>query len=155
MAKHSISEASRLTGKARSTLHRHIKNGKLSKDIDADGQPVMDTAELVRVYGALQVLQDSDPGAIGQHATPPHDIPVAGVWKEVEALRQEKIERLEADLIDARKERDDWKEQAQRLSIERHSSSIEAQQNRTPKHSLIESVKQRVLGLTPWRDRQR
>lgn len=54
MAKISISEASRLTGKNRSTLHRHIKSGKLSKIMEGD-TPVLDTSELVRVYPSFKV----------------------------------------------------------------------------------------------------
>ena len=53
MAKISISEASRLTGKNRSTLHRHIKSGKLSKIMDGD-VPVVDTSELARVYPSFK-----------------------------------------------------------------------------------------------------
>lgn len=64
MAKISISEAARLTGKNRSTLHRHIKIGKLSKDFDSDGSPVLDTSELSRVYPSFKV-----PVAEGQPAT--------------------------------------------------------------------------------------
>ena len=54
MAKISISEASRLTGKDRSTLHRHIKSGKLSKIMDG-GVPFVDTSELARVYPSFKV----------------------------------------------------------------------------------------------------
>jgi hypothetical protein len=55
MADVSISEAARLTGKGRATIQRHIKNGKLSVGKDAAGNPVIDTSELVRVYGVIQV----------------------------------------------------------------------------------------------------
>jgi len=51
MAVVSISEAATLTGKNRSTLHRHIATGKLSRVANGDG---LDTAELIRVYGALK-----------------------------------------------------------------------------------------------------
>lgn len=50
----SISEAARLTGKSRQTLHRHIITGKLSKcntDTNAIG---VDTSELLRVYGNIK-----------------------------------------------------------------------------------------------------
>jgi len=50
MAKISISEAARLTGKNRTTLHRHIKSGKLSKFLDNDNAPLLDISELMRVY---------------------------------------------------------------------------------------------------------
>lgn len=113
MAKHSISEASKLTGKARSTLHRHLNSGKLSKEIDVDGQPVIDTAELVRVYGPLQGQDSSATGAVVQQATPLQD---SALQAKIEAMMEARIDQLQADLNDARKERDDWKAQAQRLS---------------------------------------
>jgi len=50
MATVSISEAARLAEKGRATLQRHIKAGKLSVGKDALGNPVIDTAELFRVY---------------------------------------------------------------------------------------------------------
>ena len=113
MAKHSISEAAKLTGKARSTLHRHLKDGKISKEIGADGQPVIDTAELVRVYGLLQGQDSSDTVSFGHQATPCQDSPLQA---KIEAMMEAQIDQLRADLDDARKERDDWKAQAQRLS---------------------------------------
>ena len=129
MAKHTISEAARLTGKARSTLHRHIKSGKLSKGEDDDGMPVIDTSELQRVYGPLQLQHSSETVAIIQHETPQKDSQNSSLQAEVEALRQEKVERLEAaleearqDVEDARKERDDWKAQAQRLISDQRPS---------------------------------
>lgn len=64
MAKISISEAARLTGKNRSTLHRHIKAGKLSKHFDQDNNPVLDTSELSRVYPSFKI-----PGAKQQATT--------------------------------------------------------------------------------------
>ena len=76
MANHSITEASKLTGKARSTIQRHLKSGRLSKGHDEEGQPVIDTAELVRVYGPLQGRYNSATDPIGQQATPPRDTPL-------------------------------------------------------------------------------
>lgn len=54
MAIVTISEAARLTGKSRQTLHRHIMTGKLSKcNTDKDGIGI-DTSELLRVYGNIK-----------------------------------------------------------------------------------------------------
>lgn len=47
----SISEASRLTGKSRSTLYLHKKQGILSFCTTRGGAPAVDTSELIRVYG--------------------------------------------------------------------------------------------------------
>lgn len=54
MALVSISEAARLTGKARSTLHKYIKQGKLSTTTDNNtGNKSIDTSELIRVFGKI------------------------------------------------------------------------------------------------------
>lgn len=50
----SISEAARLTGKSRQTLHRHIATGKLSKCNTDSGAFGVDTSELLRVYGNIK-----------------------------------------------------------------------------------------------------
>lgn len=53
MAQVSISEAARLTGKSRKTLHTYISNGKLTKVTDTHGKPKIDISELIRVFGEL------------------------------------------------------------------------------------------------------
>ncbi|WP_039054650.1 helix-turn-helix domain-containing protein [Enterobacter sp. Bisph1] len=54
MAKISISEAARLTGKSRTTLHRLIKTGELSTCHGARNARMVDVAELIRVFGPLE-----------------------------------------------------------------------------------------------------
>lgn len=49
--KYSISAASRITGKSRTTIAKHLKEGKLSSDDDGQGNRVIDASELIRVYG--------------------------------------------------------------------------------------------------------
>ena len=53
MAQLSISAAARAAGKDRGTIQRYIKNGRLSVSKDAAGSTVIETAELLRVFGAL------------------------------------------------------------------------------------------------------
>lgn len=54
MAIVSISEAARITGKARSTIQSYIKTGKLSKTTDSHtGVAGIDTSELIRCFGQL------------------------------------------------------------------------------------------------------
>ncbi len=48
---YSISAASRISGKSRATISRHIKSGKLSCELDRDENKVVNASELVRVYG--------------------------------------------------------------------------------------------------------
>lgn len=52
----SISEAARLTGKARSTIQAHIKTGKISKTTDHHtGNTGIETSELIRVFGNINI----------------------------------------------------------------------------------------------------
>ena len=53
MTKLNMSEAARAAGITRATLYRHIEKGKLSKENDTDGNPVIDMSELLRVYPNL------------------------------------------------------------------------------------------------------
>jgi len=71
MAIVSISEAARLTGKTRATIHRHINTGKLSKTKDDTGAIGIDISELIRVYNIKIDTPDSciDTVKIEQHNT--------------------------------------------------------------------------------------
>jgi DNA-binding transcriptional MerR regulator len=115
MAQHNISEAAKLTGKARSTLHKHIKDGLISKELGPDGKPYLETSELVRAYGPLQDASDSATAQELQGGTPQKDTSNNALWDEVETLRREKIERLEARITELESERDEWREQAKAL----------------------------------------
>jgi hypothetical protein len=54
MARVSISEAARLTGKSRTTLHRLIKTGELSTCNGERNAKMVDTSELLRVFGPFE-----------------------------------------------------------------------------------------------------
>lgn len=54
MAQLRIAAAARAAGKDRGTLNRYIKSGKLSTTKDASGCIVIETAELLRVFGELK-----------------------------------------------------------------------------------------------------
>jgi hypothetical protein len=54
MALLNISSAARASGKDRNTIKRYLKDGRLSSNKDASGNVVIDSAELVRVFGALK-----------------------------------------------------------------------------------------------------
>lgn len=53
MALVTITEAAKLVRLSRRTIYRDIDKGRLSKTISHDGTTVIDTSELLRVYGAL------------------------------------------------------------------------------------------------------
>ncbi|MGC4734505.1 DNA-binding protein, partial [Providencia hangzhouensis] len=65
MALVSISEAARLTGKARSTLHKYIKQGKLSTTTDQNtGNKSIETSELIRVFGKISNFSTTESDSV-------------------------------------------------------------------------------------------
>lgn len=69
----SISEAARLTGKARSTLHKYIKQGKLSTTTDGrDKTKKIEISELLRVFGSIDATGSDTVTAVAklQQTTP-------------------------------------------------------------------------------------
>lgn len=69
MAKLNLSQAAAAVGKNRVTLWRHINSGKLSAERDRDGNPFVDTSELIRVYGELKREATSSNTAKQHHET--------------------------------------------------------------------------------------
>lgn len=55
MALVSITEAAKLVSRGRATLYRDIKNGRLSKSVSSNGETAIETSELVRAYGQLNL----------------------------------------------------------------------------------------------------
>jgi hypothetical protein len=53
MPKINISQAAKMTGKTRTTIYKKIKSGELSAESGSDGNRLIDTAELLRVFGDL------------------------------------------------------------------------------------------------------
>lgn len=85
-------EAARQWGKSRATIQRHIAAGKLSATRDADGNTVLDPAELQRLYGPPKAA------SIAPLDTPPGP---GGDALELAALRAENA-ALKANLTDLR-----------------------------------------------------
>lgn len=92
MAKVSISEAARLTGKSRTTLHRLIKTGELSTCSGARNAKMIDISELIRVFGDISThaSEQSSEQASEQRVTvlpALHEQVVNSLRQEVEHLR--------------------------------------------------------------------
>lgn len=92
MAKVSISEAARLTGKSRTTLHRLIKAGDLSTCSGARNAKMIDISELIRVFGDISKPVNEQPfeQVAEQRVTvtpAPSEQMVSSLKQEVEHLR--------------------------------------------------------------------
>jgi hypothetical protein len=100
-----ISEAARLYGMHRATLHRHLKNGRITRDSFPDGSPALEFSELRRAYGeptnAPEVRQPATP-PVASNATPQSDtLLLEEIRKQTAVIERmsERIERLEAALL--------------------------------------------------------
>jgi hypothetical protein len=123
MAKLTISDAARVADVARSTLHRAIKNGRLS--VDPDGH--IDTAELLRAGYTLQrSTPQVHPGAL-QGATPRSSDALQGSLPAATqaltlASQEGDLLRLERDLLRRELEAAHTREQA---ALEREQAARE------------------------------
>jgi hypothetical protein len=69
MAKHNVSESALLTGKSKRTVQRYTRSGQLSSTKDKNGYPLIDTAELIRVFGELSRHDEVEKSAFGATQT--------------------------------------------------------------------------------------
>lgn len=88
MAKVNLSKAAVLVGKNRTTIWRHVKVGKVSVERDRDGNPLIDTSELIRVYGELKPIATPSQEKIQHQATPSYK----DLLNAIEELKNEQKE---------------------------------------------------------------
>jgi len=116
MTQVSISEAARLAGVSRSTLNRHLKDGKISKRRNNSGQPYVDVAELQRFYGELSQAKRPVQDTVGQRGTAHNQAVMSGLQHKLEAveaaLEAEKQLRQKVEDSEAK-----WQAQAERLTL--------------------------------------
>src|SRR5215471_5674034 len=113
MAKLTITDAARVAGVARSTLHHAIKAGRLS--VDPDGH--LDTAELLRAGYTLHVATPQGDATPLHDATPRNrsalHTPSPAETQALQAVQQERdLLRLERDLLRQQLEAAQMREQA-------------------------------------------
>src|SRR5262249_19874767 len=94
-------EAARRTGRDKSTLRRQIKTGKLSATRDHNGTWILEIAELERLH-PLRPADDT--------TATPRDAPA-------DAAADALVAELRGVIADLRADRDQWREQAQRLAL--------------------------------------
>lgn len=115
-------QAAKAAGISRTTLDRHIKEGKISVGKDGTGKIVIDVAELERVYNEVDTDSTSQ-NVAGEQSETSNDN--KAVHLELEILR-EYLDRMESDrdrerrqlenvIEDLRKDRDHWRQQATAL----------------------------------------
>jgi hypothetical protein len=95
MAWHTFSEAVKLTGRSRRSIHRDIAAGRISSDLDRSGYRRFETSELIRVYGPLLPVAQVEEPKLAEVVTPPD---IAKVLDELQTLRAE-VKELRETLL--------------------------------------------------------
>jgi hypothetical protein len=145
MAKLTISDAARVAGVSRSTLHRAIKQGRIS--LDPDGR--LDTAELLRAGYMLQqalrqprtrMTQDATPQRrnVSQGGEVPADREFAALEREREVLQRE---------LDATRE---LMRQEREAALERERASRERETLLLQMLQETQRQNQRLLDAPAW-----
>ena len=120
-----ISAVHRLTGKARSTIAKHIKKGDLSFILDDDGNRVIEASEVIRVYGDHLDL-DSDGNLKSKTVRSESKSPATNANS---TFYEEQLER-------ERKERERERDQLQE-TISHLRSDLEKSQERESRATLL------------------
>ena len=117
MAQISISEAARLTGKSRTTLHRLIKTGELSTCHGARNARMVDVSELIRVFGPLEYRPSEQVAAqVFEHS----DTGISAQSEQVIAQLRQEVEHLKT-LVSAKDSHIDSLRQAMLLIEHKHT----------------------------------
>ena len=129
-----MTEAAKLTGKQRQTIHKAIKEGRISAARAESGEWRIDPAELFRVYPPLSTGNDNQADKVDAGLQRID----SGLQREVELLR-ERIREKDDVIDDLRQDRDHWRQQATALLTDRRESAT----------STERKIKLRTLAR-PW-----
>ena len=126
MARVSISEAARLASVSRPTIYKLLKSGELSyTSVVKHGKPIktIDTAELMRVFGALEVVSDgkSDGVKFDGASTPVNSAFLQSLQHQLTLLQAENAGLKDA--VNARDEHISSLRQAMQLLEHKQSAS--------------------------------
>lgn len=115
--KHTLNAAAKLSGRAKSTISKAIKDGRLSATKNESGSFEIDGSELSRVF---PFLVGDQPQNLQSNAESEHENKVLEV--ELKAERQMR-ERMMSEIEDLKIQRDKWQDQAQTLLLSNQSQS--------------------------------
>lgn len=94
-----ITQASKLVGKARKTIYAHAKVGKVSLSKFSDGKTAIDTSELYRVYGDLKENVTPNPLRNEENVTSGNTVfDVLTELKNENSLMREEMQKLREEI---------------------------------------------------------
>ena len=100
MAELTLREAARQVGVSRQSVYRMVKDGRLTATVRHDGQKVVDTAELLRVFGSLSPRQSpGQPETVAQGDSPRQPATVTATPPAPQAMTADE-RRREVEIAD-------------------------------------------------------
>ena len=107
MTQVSITKAAGLAGVSRSTFYRsYINTGKVSVTSDRQGNPVVDTAELLRVFGVLHDTSENNDTRDVRGSNDKNSLAVSELESELHRVRE--ILRIREEELRKAEERELW-----------------------------------------------
>lgn len=143
MAQVNLTQGAELAGVGRSTFMRHLKEGKISKGRDDDGKPYVDTADILRVYGALQSKEQVEQVSMASHETPKTEHRRDSVQIEIDLLRERLTDKDDV-IADLRKRLDQAADERARLLADLRP--VPSEQH----HTSAQPPRERAGGLFGW-----
>jgi chromosome segregation ATPase len=128
MAKVGAQRAAIMTGRSKSTIQRAMKAGRLSFEIDDQGQKLIDVSELERVFGPVTEQEENT-----SLATVKAEIKRAHDLLEMERLKmrvhslEDQLHITQVQLDDVKDQRDQWQKQAQQVLLTNQFSQKQAE----------------------------
>lgn len=128
MAKVGIQKAADMCGKSKATILRAMKSGRVSFEVDENGDKVIDTSELERVYGSFVSRASSESEALVRA-----ELQRAQDMLDVERMKmrvrglEDQLHLTQQQLDDMRDQRDQWQKQAQQILITNQMSQKQAE----------------------------
>jgi hypothetical protein len=111
---YTLAAAAAACGVNKSTVLRAIKSGKISGTKDENGEWHVEPAELHRVYPPVA---DAPERADAMQRDATGDSATLAMAHQRAALAEERLSDLKAMLADMQRDRDAWRDQAQRLAL--------------------------------------
>ena len=131
MAKLNLSQAAKAAGIARGTLYSHIHKGNISCELDPKGNKVIDTSELMRVYGELKTNEVPNEQSSIRSIEQDNTLGITGIAQVLE----QRINDLEQQIEDLRKDKEDLQK--------------DKDDNRKREEELLSIIKQQQILLLP------
>ena len=132
MAKIGAQRAANLAGVSKATIQRAMKTGKLSYEVDEQGQKLIDTSELERVFGSKLERANKANSEAAMQA----ELQRAAEMLEMERMKM-RVRMLEDQLhiaqnqaLDLKDQRDQWQKQAQQVMLTSQASQKQADELR-------------------------